>query len=117
MLTQVDYAPVAGINGVAWDAVELPSQFMENWAWEREALDLFAVHYETGAPLPDDLFKKMRAAKNFQAGLFMLRQLEFALFDFRLHSEGTPDIQTLLDDVPDGDTSQLIEWPLRRQMV
>jgi len=99
MLTQVDYAPVAGINGVAWDAVELPSQFMENWAWEREALDLFATHYETGAPLPDDLFEKMRAAKNFQAGLFMLRQLEFALFDFRLHSEDMPDIQTLLDDV------------------
>ncbi|KHD11159.1 oligopeptidase A [Candidatus Thiomargarita nelsonii] len=99
MLTQVDYAPVAGINGVAWDAVELPSQFMENWAWEREALDLFATHYETGAPLPDDLFEKMLAAKNFQAGLFMLRQLEFALFDFRLHSEDRADIQALLDEV------------------
>ncbi|MEN8219252.1 MAG: oligopeptidase A [Pseudomonadota bacterium] len=96
MLTQVDYAPVAGINGVAWDAVELPSQFMENWCWEREALDLL-----TGAALPDDLFEKMRAAKNFQAGLFMVRQLEFALFDFRLHNEYSSDIniQTLLDDV------------------
>jgi len=92
MLTQIDYAPVAGINGVAWDAVELPSQLMENWCWEREALDLLAAHYETGEPLPDDLFKKMQAAKNFQAGLFMVRQLEFALFDFRLHSEYTPDI-------------------------
>jgi oligopeptidase A len=101
MLTQIDYAPVAGINGVAWDAVELPSQLMENWCWEREALDLLAAHYETGEPLPDDLFEKMRAAKNFQAGLFMLRQLEFALFDFRLHTEYTPDIniQALLDDV------------------
>jgi oligopeptidase A len=99
MLTQVDYVPVAGINGVAWDAVELPSQFMENWCWEREALDLLAVHYETGAALPDDLFEKMRAAKNFQAGLFMVRQLEFALFDFRLHNEYSPDIQALLDDV------------------
>ncbi len=101
MLTQIDYAPVAGINGVAWDAVELPSQLMENWCWEREALDLLAAHYETGEPLPDDLFKKMQAAKNFQAGLFMVRQLEFALFDFRLHSEYTPDIniQTLLDNV------------------
>jgi len=99
MLTQVDYAPVAGVNGVAWDAVELPSQFMENWAWEREALNLFATHYETGERLPNDLFEKMLAAKNFQAGLFMLRQLEFALFDFRLHSEDTSDIQALLDDV------------------
>jgi oligopeptidase A len=101
MLTQIDYAPVAGINGVAWDAVELPSQLMENWCWEREALDLLAAHYETGEPLPDDLFKKMQAAKNFQAGLFMVRQLEFALFDFRLHTEYTPDIniQTLLDNV------------------
>jgi oligopeptidase A len=101
LLTQVDYAPVAGINGVAWDAVELPSQFLENWGWEREALDLFAAHYETGERLPDELFEKMRAAKNFQAGLFMVRQLEFALFDFRLHTEYTPDIniQALLDDV------------------
>jgi oligopeptidase A len=72
---------------------------MENWCWEREALDLLAAHYETGAALPDDLFEKMRAAKNFQAGLFMVRQLEFALFDFRLHNEYSPDIQALLDDV------------------
>ncbi|HDN25667.1 MAG TPA: oligopeptidase A [Thioploca sp.] len=101
LLTQVDYAPVAGINGVAWDAVELPSQFMENWAWEREALDLFAAHYETGEPLPEALFEKMQAAKNFQAGLFMVRQLEFALFDFRLHTEYKPgiNIQALLDNV------------------
>jgi len=101
MLTQIDYAPVAGINGVAWDAVELPSQFMENWAWEREALDLFAAHYDTKTPLSNDLFEKMRAAKNFQAGLFMVRQLEFALFDFRLHNEYRPDIdiQALLDEV------------------
>jgi len=101
MLTQVDYPPVSGINGVAWDAVELPSQFMENWAWEKAALDLFAEHYQTGERLPDDLFEKMQAAKNFQAGLFMLRQLELALFDFRLHWEYTPDIniQALLDEV------------------
>ncbi len=101
LLTQVDYAQVAGINGVAWDAVELPSQFMENWCWEREALDLFAAHYQTGETLPTELFTKMRAAKNFQAGLFMLRQLELALFDFRLHTEYTPDlnIQTLLNEV------------------
>jgi oligopeptidase A len=97
----VDYAPVAGINGVAWDAVELPSQVMENWCWEREALDLFAAHYKTGEPLPDELFQKMRAAKNFQMGMSTVRQLEFALFDFRLYAEYTPDIniQGLLDEV------------------
>lgn len=101
LLTQVDYAPVAGINGVPWDAVELPSQFMENWCWEKAALDLFAAHYETGAPLPQELFDRLLAAKNFQAGLLMVRQLEFALFDFRLHtaSPPLPDVQTVLDDV------------------
>jgi oligopeptidase A len=90
MLTRIEYSSVSGINGVAWDAVELPSQLMENWCWEREALDLFARHYETDAPLPEDLLDKMLAAKNFQAGLFMVRQLEFALFDFRLHLEYQP---------------------------
>ncbi|MEN9847889.1 MAG: hypothetical protein RL368_629, partial [Pseudomonadota bacterium] len=101
MLTRVNYAPVSGINGVLWDAVELPSQFMENWAWEREALDLFSGHYQTGETLPEDLFNKLIAAKNFQSGLFMLRQLEFAVFDFRLHYEYVPniDIQHLLDEV------------------
>jgi oligopeptidase A len=85
MLTRVDYPPVAGINGVAWDAVELPSQFLENWCWEREALDLIAGHFETGAPIPGDLYGRMKAAKNFQSAMQMVRQLEFALFDFRLH--------------------------------
>ncbi len=101
MLTLVDYSPVSGISGVPWDAVELPSQFMENWCWEREALDLFAAHYETGDPLPETLFDKMTAAKNFQAGLFMVRQLEFALFDFRLHKEYQAgiNVQDLLNSV------------------
>ncbi len=101
MLTKIEHPPVAGINGVAWDAVELPSQFMENWCWEKEALDLFSAHYETGELLPQDLFDKLYAAKNFQAGLFMARQLEFALFDFRLHKEYTPDIdvQALINEV------------------
>ena len=103
MLTQVDYVGVSGINGVAWDAVELPSQFMENWCWEREALDLIAKHYETGTPLPDDLYRKMTQAKNFQSAMQMVRQLEFALFDIRLHSEFDPagkiTVQQLLDDV------------------
>jgi oligopeptidase A len=103
MLTQVDYIGVSGINGVAWDAVELPSQFMENWCWEKEALDLITGHYQTGAPLPQDLFDKMLAARNFQSGMIMLRQLEFALFDFRLHAEYDPAqgarVQTILDEV------------------
>ncbi len=105
MLTQVDHVGVSGINGVAWDAIELPSQFMENWCWEREALDLIAGHYQTGELLPDDLYKKMYAAKNFQSGMQMVRQLEFSLFDFRLHREYDPRcgarIQEILDEVRD----------------
>ncbi len=103
MLTQIDVVGVSGINGVAWDAVELPSQFMENWCWEREALDLFSGHFKTGEPINDELFEKMQAAKNFQSGLQMMRQLEFALFDFRLHMLEQPvsstQIQALLDEV------------------
>ncbi|NNL10189.1 MAG: M3 family metallopeptidase, partial [Pseudomonadales bacterium] len=87
MLTTIDYAPVAGINGVPWDAVELPSQFMENWCWEREALAVFARHHQSGEILPDAMLKKMLDAKNFQSAMQMARQLEFALFDFRIHME------------------------------
>lgn len=90
MLTQIDVAAVSGINGVAWDAVELPSQFMENWCWEPEAIPLISGHYETGEPLPQALLDKMLAAKNFQSGLQMIRQIEFSLFDFRLHAEYNP---------------------------
>ncbi|AHX63284.1 oligopeptidase A [Aeromonas media] len=90
MLTRIDVAGVAGINGVAWDAVELPSQFLENWCWESEALAFISGHYETGEPLPADLLEKMLTARNFQAAMQMLRQLEFALFDFRLHREFDP---------------------------
>lgn len=103
MLTKVDYPSVAGISGVPWDAVELPSQFMEHWCWEREALDLIAGHYRTGEPLPEELYRRMIAAKNFQAGMQMVRQLEFALFDFRLHLEYDPArgprIYEILDEV------------------
>lgn len=108
MLTQVNYLSVSGINGVAWDAVELPSQFLENWCWEREALDLIAAHYKTNEPMPGDLFERMHAAKNFQSGMIMVRQLEFALFDFKIHAEYQTsefknkdglDIQAVLDDV------------------
>nr|VFK58323.1 MAG: oligopeptidase A . Metallo peptidase. MEROPS family M03A [Candidatus Kentron sp. TUN] len=87
LLTKVDYPSIAGINGVAWDAVELPSQLLELWCWEREALQYITGHVETGAPLPDTLLNRLRAAKNFQSGMAMVRQLEYALFDFRLHRE------------------------------
>ena len=105
MLTKVDYPAVAGISGVPWDAVELPSQFMENWCWERESLDLIAAHVDTGEPLPDDLYQRMRAAKNFQSAMQMVRQLEFALFDFRIHLEYDPAsggrVYEILDQVRD----------------
>jgi oligopeptidase A len=90
MLTQIDHLGVSGINGVEWDAVELPSQFMENWCWEKEALDLISGHYQTGEPLPEELFNKMLAARNFQSGMMMVRQLEFSLFDFRIHRDYDP---------------------------
>ncbi len=90
MLTQIDYAGVSGINGVAWDAVELPSQFMENWCWEREALDLISGHYRSGEKIPSELYERMQRARNFQSAMQMLRQLEFALFDFRLHRDYDP---------------------------
>ncbi|MEM7359470.1 MAG: M3 family metallopeptidase [Pseudomonadota bacterium] len=109
LLTQVDEMSVAGINGVAWDAVELPSQFLENWCWHEDSIQLISQHYQTGGPIPTDLLDKMRAAKNFQSGMQTLRQVEFALFDMLLHSEYSPleqdrdahleDVQTLLDHV------------------
>lgn len=103
LLTTVNYLPVAGIHGVEWDAVELPSQFLENWCWSREALALLAGHYRTGEPLPEELYRRMLAAKHFQAGIFMVRQLEFGLFDFRLHREFDPArggrVLEVLDDV------------------
>jgi len=103
MLTQIDTAGVSGINGVPWDAVELPSQFMENWCWEPEALAFISGHYETGEPLPQALLEKMLAAKNYNAAMFILRQLEFGLFDFRLHAEYQPEkgarVLDILQDV------------------
>ncbi|MEO9077744.1 MAG: M3 family metallopeptidase [Rhodanobacter sp.] len=87
LLTDITLPSIGGIDGVEWDAVELPSQFMENFGWNRQALDLFAKHVETGERLPDELFDRMLAARHFHAGLFLVRQLEFALFDFLLHLE------------------------------
>ncbi len=91
MLTKIDVSGVAGIQGVPWDAVELPSQFLENWCWERHALDLISGHVETGQPLPESLLVKMRKAKNFQSAMQMCRQIEFSLFDMRLHTSYDPD--------------------------
>lgn len=89
LLTRVDYLGVSGINGVEWDAVELPSQFFENWCWEKTALQLLTRHVDTNQPLPESLFNKLLAAKNFQSAMAMMRQLEFSLFDFRIHQEYT----------------------------
>ena len=87
LLTQVTVADVAGVNGVEWDAVELPSQFMENWAWDAEGIELISSHVETGAPLPKDKLDALLAVKNFQSGLQTLRQIEFALFDLLIHAQ------------------------------
>jgi oligopeptidase A len=103
MLTQIDVADVSGINGVAWDAVELPSQFLENWCWEKPVLAFLSRHYDTGEPLSEDAINKLIEARNFQSALFMVRQIEFALFDFKLHMQygkpGFPGVQALLDEV------------------
>ncbi|MDW8467873.1 MAG: M3 family metallopeptidase [Burkholderiales bacterium] len=106
LLTRVEELGVSGLAGVEWDAVELPSQFMENFGWEWEVLREMSAHVETGEPLPRALFDRMRAAKNFQAGLAMLRQVEYALFDMRVHAEYAPEadpdgtgVQRLLDEV------------------
>jgi oligopeptidase A len=90
MLTRVGYPSIAGINGVSWDAVELPSQFLENFAWRPEVLDTMARHFETGDPLPADKKSRLLGSRTFHAGLATVRQLEFALFDFRLHAEYDP---------------------------
>jgi len=103
MLTRVIPAAVAGINGVPWDAVELPSQFMENWCWQEEALAFISGHFETDEPLPKEMLDKLLAAKNYNSAMGMLRQLEFSLFDFRMHMEYQVDqganIQGILNQV------------------
>ena len=102
MLTRVAYPAVSGINGVPWDAVELPSQMMENWCWQDEVLEMISGHYETGAPLPKDLVTRLKKAKNFQSGMLLLRQIEFAIFDLSIH-RGTValNVQQTLDQVRD----------------
>ncbi|PID44593.1 MAG: oligopeptidase A [Proteobacteria bacterium] len=102
MLTEVEHLSISGIRGVEWDAVELPSQFMENWCWQRDTLNMFAAHYDTGEKIPDALFKKMQAAQHFQSAMGMVRQLEFALFDLRVHMNthinSAKDIQDILNE-------------------
>lgn len=103
LLTQVDYIDIAGINGVEWDAVEFPSQLMEGWCWQPEVLQRMARHYQTGEVIPEHLMNALMQSKNFRAGMQMLRQIEFSLFDFRLHCEYQPgqyqQVQTILDEV------------------
>ena len=103
LLTRIDRSAIAGINGVEWDAVELPSQFMENWCWEYESVRMLSAHVDTGEPISEALFGRMLAARNFQSGLQMLRQLELALFDFLLHIQYDPEqgstIESILEDV------------------
>ena len=105
MLTQINAAGVSGINGVPWDAVELPSQFLENWCWQPEALAFISGHYQTDESLPQDMLDKMLAAKNFQSAMQMIRQLEFSLFDFKMHAQYSPEkgdeIQQVLNQVRD----------------
>lgn len=103
MLTKVDVAGVSGINGVAWDAVELPSQFLENWCWQEEALAIISGHYQTGEPLPKALLDKMLAARNYQSAMQMVRQIEFSLFDMAIHQnhQQPADVQAILDQVRD----------------
>ncbi|MBU2923634.1 oligopeptidase A [Colwellia sp. 1_MG-2023] len=93
MLTQINVSGVSGISGVPWDAVELPSQFLENWCWQPEALAFISGHFETGEPLPQEMLDKMLAAKNFQSAMQMLRQLEFSIFDFTMHANYQPDAE------------------------
>ncbi len=103
LLTRVDYPSLAGINGVAWDAVELPSQFLENYAWHPEVLQRIGAHFASGAPLPADTQARLIATRSFHAGLAMVRQLEFALFDFRIHTEYSPErgarVREILNEV------------------
>jgi oligopeptidase A len=115
LLTQVGELDVSGINGVEWDAVELPSQFMENFCWEWENLSHMTSHVDTGAALPRDLYDKMIAAKNFQSGMFMLRQIEFSVFDMKIHMA----LQPAAKDTPAaiGKSIEQMLWDIRKEVA
>ena len=115
LLTRVGELEVSGINGVEWDAVELPSQFMENFCWEWENLSHMTAHVDSGQPLPRDLFDKMIAAKNFQSGLFMLRQLEFSLFDMHIHQSLKPAANANGTEI--GKAIEDMLWSIRQQVA
>jgi len=99
MLTQVDYPSIAGLSGVPWDAVELPSQFMEQYAWRPEVIPLISAHIATGDPLPGEILERLLASRGFHSGMAAVRQLEFALFDFRLHAEYDPEAGSRVAEV------------------
>lgn len=107
MLTQIDCLSVSGISGVAWDAVELPSQFLENWCWEKSVIPDISAHYQSGEALPVDMLDKLLAAKNFQSGMQMLRQIEFSLFDFSLHMQFKIHAEAEVDAVLNGIRKQV----------
>lgn len=107
LMTQIDYAAISGINGVPWDAVEFPSQIMEHWCWDKEVVNMCSSQIESGEPLPDALFNKMLAAKNFQSGMHMVRQLEFSLFDFLIHLEYDPAQGARIQEILDGVRKQV----------
>jgi oligopeptidase A len=116
LLTKVDYPSLAGINGVPWDAVELPSQFMENFAWYYDVLVKASAHYKTGEALPEDMFHKLDASRHLGAALAMLRQIEFALFDFRLHTEYRDGIDVMQVLLEVRDEVALIKHPAYNRM-
>jgi len=109
MLTQIPYPAVGGIANVEWDAVELPSQFLENWCWQYPALVRFSAHHQSGEVLPEALFERMRAARHFQSGLFLLRQIEFGLLDFRLHARPGEAPESVVNEVR-GEVA-VVEYP------
>ena len=115
LLTQVGELEVSGINGVEWDAVELPSQFMENFCWEWENLSHMTNHVEAGSPLPRELFDKMTAAKNFQSGMFMLRQIEFSVFDMKIHMALTPSSSATAAEI--GKSIEQMLWDIRKEIA
>ena len=116
MLTRVEDGDAAGISGVEWDAVELPSQFMENWLLDKPTLYSFAKHYETGAPLPDEFYDKLKGAKTFQAGLGMSRQIAFGQLDVELHARYDPACSETLQPPRPGRSSRKASGPSEAPM-
>jgi oligopeptidase A len=112
LLTEIDYPSIAGINGVAWDAVELPSQFLENYAWLPDVLTEISAHKDTGEPIPATMIETLIATRSFLGGLAMVRQLEFALFDFRLHTEAQPPSSARVQEILDQSRAQVSVIPV-----